>query len=108
MCDCSIFVFFFKQKTAYEMRISDWSSDVCSSDLGFGGHPRMGGWWTGLDSNQRTETRADLQSAAFNHSATCPWGPLWEAVQWRNERSEERRGGKECVSTCRSGWSPYH
>src|SRR3546814_1359401 len=27
------FVFFFKQKTAYEMRISDWSSDVCSSDL---------------------------------------------------------------------------
>src|SRR3546814_6831984 len=30
--------FFFKQKTAYEMRISDWSSDVCSSDLGLGGH----------------------------------------------------------------------
>src|SRR3546814_1576791 len=28
-----VFVFFFKQKTAYEMRISDWSSDVCSSDL---------------------------------------------------------------------------
>src|SRR3546814_2993662 len=31
-----VFVFFFKQKTAYEMRISDWSSDVCSSDLSFG------------------------------------------------------------------------
>src|SRR3546814_9540605 len=30
---CFMFVFFFKQKTAYEMRISDWSSDVCSSDL---------------------------------------------------------------------------
>src|SRR3546814_17414190 len=30
---CSLFFFFFKQKTAYEMRISDWSSDVCSSDL---------------------------------------------------------------------------
>src|SRR3546814_16668639 len=30
---CSLYVFFFKQKTAYEMRISDWSSDVCSSDL---------------------------------------------------------------------------
>ena len=43
------------------------------------------GWWTGLDSNQRTETRADLQSAAFNHSATCPWGPRWEVAQWRNE-----------------------
>src|SRR3546814_1988719 len=32
MCVC-FFFFFFKQKTAYEMRISDWSSDVCSSDL---------------------------------------------------------------------------
>src|SRR3546814_2681409 len=32
---CVMF-FFFKQKTAYEMRISDWSSDVCSSDLGLG------------------------------------------------------------------------
>src|SRR3546814_5461871 len=30
---CFLFFFFFKQKTAYEMRISDWSSDVCSSDL---------------------------------------------------------------------------
>src|SRR3546814_7227860 len=39
MCVCCLFAvvfcfFFFKQKTAYEMRISDWSSDVCSSDLG--------------------------------------------------------------------------
>src|SRR3546814_14334171 len=34
-----MFFFFFKQKTAYEMRISDWSSDVCSSDL-----PRVIGW----------------------------------------------------------------
>src|SRR3546814_1512630 len=45
------FVFFFKQKTAYEMRISDWSSDVCSSDLagraGFfddAGYPTGSGW----------------------------------------------------------------
>src|SRR3546814_4293074 len=33
LCYLSLYVFFFKQKTAYEMRISDWSSDVCSSDL---------------------------------------------------------------------------
>src|SRR3546814_6245172 len=34
ICSCCVFfVFFFKQKTAYDMRISDWSSDVCSSDL---------------------------------------------------------------------------
>src|SRR3546814_19799533 len=34
LCWTRVLVFFFKQKTAYEMRISDWSSDVCSSDLG--------------------------------------------------------------------------
>src|SRR3546814_1937524 len=38
-------LFFFKQKTAYEMRISDWSSDVCSSDLP--GHPGGPGLWPG-------------------------------------------------------------
>src|SRR3546814_15462654 len=32
-CSVCVYVFFFKQKTAYELRISDWSSDVCSSDL---------------------------------------------------------------------------
>src|SRR3546814_2260132 len=36
-CSCVWCFFFFKQKTAYEMRISDWSSDVCSSDLRWGG-----------------------------------------------------------------------
>src|SRR3546814_999117 len=36
VCSHVFFVFFFKQKTAYEMRISDWSSDVCSSDLNHG------------------------------------------------------------------------
>src|SRR3546814_4518715 len=39
-------VFFFKQKTAYEMRISDWSSDVCSSDLEAGLQPGNNGNWT--------------------------------------------------------------
>src|SRR3546814_4175523 len=43
MCDCvfMLFLFFFKQKTAYEMRISDWSSDVCSSDLPGCPHRRL-------------------------------------------------------------------
>src|SRR3546814_2369314 len=36
LCGCCYIIFFFKQKTAYEMRISDWSSDVCSSDLSAG------------------------------------------------------------------------
>src|SRR3546814_8216266 len=44
VCVCIFFLgFFFKQKTAYEMRISDWSSDVCSSDL-VAVHGRTGAW----------------------------------------------------------------
>src|SRR3546814_2496924 len=73
--------FFFKQKTAYEMRISDWSSDVCSSDLIM---PILPASW-------RSRPGATM-------SARC----------LRESRSEERRVGKECVSTCRSRWSPYH
>src|SRR3546814_1876791 len=79
---CVMFVFFFKQKTAYEMRISDWSSDVCSSDLG----------------------------QIIDHP--CPKcdgrGEIEQEDALTVTRSEERRVGKECVSTCRSRWSPYH
>src|SRR3546814_10026793 len=83
------FIFFFKQKTAYEMRISDWSSDVCSSDL---------------------YTVAIIFVAG---SPQCSNIPTCERSQFamilhRRGRSEERRVGKECVSTCRSRWSPYH
>src|SRR3546814_3141868 len=84
--------FFFKQKTAYEMRISDWSSDVCSSDLAFVGSSH----W----------------SVSIGAGPAVGWFPLgWREpfFQWyRTSRSEERRVGKECVSTCRSRWSPYH
>src|SRR3546814_7315013 len=73
--------FFFKQKTAYEMRISDWSSDVCSSDL-------------------------------LDEEVSWPRARRGAAGQYRRDlgriRSEERRVGKECVSTCSSRWSPYH
>src|SRR3546814_3835477 len=47
---CGCYVLFFKQKTAYEMRISDWSSDVCSSDLIWGVVSRPD-FWTGLRVN---------------------------------------------------------
>src|SRR3546814_12912543 len=86
MCD----FFFFKQKTAYEMRISDWSSGVCSSDLG---DPRSG---TGLPAFRAARRRARRGSRGG------------AAVRRSGRRSEERRVGKECVSTCRSRWSPYH
>src|SRR3546814_1767714 len=98
------FVFFFKQKTAYEMRISDWSSDVCSSDLQPKRRARHG---RGVGS-RRPPGRV-LFPMDFRYPVVGGRGPL---VLWRdclgNRRSEERRVGKECVSTCRSRWSPYH
>src|SRR3546814_6890501 len=79
--------FFFKQKTAYEMRISDWSSDV-SLPIS-----------TGL--------RRRNQLASRNDCVLCG-GRNCTRKTVREDRSEERRVGKECVSTCRSRWSPYH
>src|SRR3546814_1214198 len=87
---CVLF-FFFKQKTAYEMCISDWSSDVCSSDLGRICDDRgRGGCRRGRPRRPRPRNPARLPPCR------------------RLGRSEERRVGKECVSTCRSRWSPYH
>src|SRR3546814_6615459 len=77
--------FFFKQKTAYEMRISDWSSDVCSSDL-------------------NTDRHFIVTKFPIADSRGVVSGIGGITV----DRSEERRVGKECVSTCRSRWSPYH
>src|SRR3546814_2837107 len=78
--------FFFKQKTAYEMRISDWSSDVCSSDLSSTSSAATSARRTGRSNFTIDQTTSGSTTA----------------------RSEERRVGKECVSTCRSRWSPYH
>src|SRR3546814_2678703 len=52
--------FFFKQKTAYEMRISDWSSDVCSSDLGGDCTAKQG--MHGLESIRRAQRAAELDA----------------------------------------------
>src|SRR3546814_6659892 len=55
------YVFFFKQKTAYEMRISDWSSDVCSSDLPSVDQLRdQGGQLAGVERRQPRPARAGL------------------------------------------------
>src|SRR3546814_8048851 len=92
VCWCFVLFFFFKQKTAYEMRISDWSSDVCSSDLS--NRPIV------LPDNGTLSLTVTalgrVESGASVHFDMQTW------------RSEERRVGKECVSTCRSRWSPYH
>src|SRR3546814_7242509 len=91
--------FLFKQKTAYEMRISDWSSDVCSSDLNGRPHPvRQVVGHRGQDRRRRIP----------DHEGVGHLGRRGlTAARFRLYRSEERRVGKECVSTCRSRWSPY-
>src|SRR3546814_5270130 len=104
---------FFKQKTAYEMRISDWSSDVCSSDL-FG----MSDY--SLAKNLKV-LEGGLRSIEISRDAGVEIGfgtDLMGQLQddhcreflIRSEvlRSEERRVGTECVRTCRSRWSPFH
>src|SRR3546814_8523459 len=108
--------FFCKQKTAYEMRISDWSSDVCSSDLvtvsfvpasdsrvagSVVGRAHVNSRWSWGSPNAWIShadvvfDRDDLSRAAPTNGAG-------------GTSSEERRVGTECVSTCRSRWSTYH
>src|SRR3546814_2706795 len=104
-CVCSLVGFFlFKQKTAYEMRISDWSSDVCSSDLVSLGLGMVMGVLLGL-------IPIPIPGVGIV-TLGIGGGPLIVALILgklrRTGRSEERRVGKECVSTCRSRWSPYH
>src|SRR3546814_11042186 len=98
------------------MRISDWSSDVCSSDLQINsrvirddheGHScscSMPSEMLPLGGEHSRAVRLSMAHPSFQHldcSQTCRRFSI-------AERSEERRVGKECVSTCRSRWSPYH
>src|SRR3546814_3715366 len=96
-----VLFFFFKQKTAYELRISDWSSDVCSSDL-TPGPPNERRFHVKQNSILKTQ---DTQHARL---ATHTTGIAPRTTGTRTTSSEERRVGKECGSTGRSRWSPYH
>src|SRR3546814_2563425 len=108
LCCCFVF-FFFKQKTAYEMRISDWSSDVCSSDLpGAQGLVEHGLAQRQLPRVRRLHADRRLRGRAQEASRSDREGHGRDHVRGGGSRSEERRVGKECVSTCRSRWSPYH
>src|SRR3546814_10607959 len=111
MCELCIFCLF-KQKTAYELRISDWSSDVCSSDL--------------IDETCRAHELTTAKAVETRVRAAAVSLRLWRLVcinqkestmpalrdipyplaRLATTRSEERRVGTECVSTCRSRWSP--
>src|SRR3546814_2176822 len=115
----------FKQKTAYEMRMSDWSSDVCSSDLQhFAAYrPRLveigqcdaqvviGTQRTGFECvefgiTEHRPERGDRFAAVVERSLDV--GMRGRQLRRLIIRSEVRRVGNECVSTCRHRWSPYH
>src|SRR3546814_20184492 len=119
------------------MRISDWSSDVCSSDLQTACCPcalhsqssalpapppgppyaprqreRPDGVGKGAGFAQCTradQAKRERPPLSCLHRAEPPERHCCLQTRWRaDRRSEERRVGKECVSTCKSRWSPYH
>src|SRR3546814_16986126 len=120
------YIVFCKQKTAYEMRISDWSSDVCSSDLQR--FTALAAAWVMQDAVfhlmkphgellivaipdlQENSGSASIRTRLSTMCALKPM-PKQDARFFGDAlagRSEERRVGKECVSTCRYRWSRYH
>src|SRR3546814_7800655 len=84
------FVFFFKQKTAYEMRISDWSSDVCSSDL-----PQEGGRRSRRGSGIRAGDGSGNRPRAGNGSGGKTEAPPRPAPQEGGHRSRRGYGRSE-------------
>src|SRR3546814_1524526 len=112
MCVILVFFFFFKQKTAYEMRISDWSSDVCSSDLG----QFIGGWLHTGDMGWRDEqgnlfiggrSKDLIIYKGYNvypqplEELVCSHPDVLQAAVVGAPRSEDRRVGKDGGSNCR-------
>src|SRR3546814_13188256 len=115
------------QMTAYELRICDWSSDVCSSDL-VRGHRGVRAVDV-VDPDVKAPHRRRIAGHQRHHRAQPDIAALDEAIVAKLAhrhraflppaemlfiegdgavRSEERRVGKECVSTCSYRWSPYH
>src|SRR3546814_17143841 len=106
--------------TAYEMRISDWSSDVCSSDLpGLVCAAHLG---AGFAEGGCLDAVRTLATAVARRACNAGGGLALARDRPRRRhaplalapagsacvRSEERRGGKACVSTCRSRGEPYN
>src|SRR3546814_9184375 len=86
LCLCCLIIFFFKQKTAYEMRISDWSSDVCSSDLRHTGDPPCG------PSYSARGARTTRRSAPLRSPARAAWPPRSSRPAPRNTCRRRRCG----------------
>src|SRR3546814_19587632 len=97
------------------MRISDWSSDVCSSDLVLRGPQgtlfgknTTAGVFSVYTKGPTPEFSGDFSASYANpEELRLEAGAGGMFADWGG-RSEERRVGQECVSPCRSRWSPYH
>src|SRR3546814_7452299 len=108
--------FFFQHKTAYDMRISDWSSDVCSSVLvsadslsllKVGDLARRTG--KTVRAIHLYEELGLLTPAVRSKGGFRMYSGLAvKRINWIQKRSEERREGNECVSKCRSRWQAVH
>src|SRR3546814_13519732 len=98
------------------MRISDWSSDVCSSDLTLENPGAEDFWWLNngvtilaQEASQVGKTIKITDPQIINGLQTSTEIlTFFGTIDSNDTRSEERSVGKECVSTCRSRWSPYH
>src|SRR3546814_14165416 len=103
-------VFLCKQKTAYEMRISDWSSDVCSSDLIGIGKVSKAGPCGGRRLSNGAHCSPKVAAGHGRSGGRRLEVESWHAVARLRRsapRSEGRRVGDACVRTCRSRWSKY-
>src|SRR3546814_13879393 len=99
------------------MRISDWSSDVCSSDLIalaflWPAGLAFAAFWLGAALITRYSSVGGMTGAVAASVAAALMGELQAALLFAGMavlvRSDERRVGKECVGTCSSRWSPDH
>src|SRR3546814_10621027 len=100
-----VFFLFFNHKTAYELRISDWSSDVCSSDLDLCSPPALEMCRLQILSGKLTGQSTLVRHFPFTLGRSSQSDfPLLDDGVWDDHRSEESRVGKECVSPCRSRW----
>src|SRR3546814_2790310 len=101
-------MFFFKQKTAYEMRISDWSSDVCSSDL----HRDLEQDGVQPGARYGDGDFAGLLALADGNAALGQVEQAQEIDEVTFDKTQTEIGRASCrervFSTCRSRWSPYH